>query len=458
MKKSFLVLGLALAAVGCKQEVPVDYAIVEGNITNFEGKELAINHLSGDFKNKINIGQDGSFVDTLKTKAGTFALTDGKNRVQFYLDKGDRIKVSYDAADASSSLNFEGSAAGTAKYYEAKIELSKELKVGTQNIYTLEEEAFLEHINKIKDAHLELLAGDATLSESFKALETSNIGYEYLNQVNNFELYHGYYTNNREFKASENISNQLKDVSLEDETAYNFSPAYKGLVVGTYNQQASELVKQDSIEQGVALLKAIATNGNQAIKDELLYNNAKVYLSYSEDPKSVFDLYMTHAKDEERRSEIQKDYEKILTLAEGNPSPQFTDYENIKGGTTSLEDLKGKYVYIDVWATWCGPCKREIPFLKELEADFHGKNIEFVSVSIDKEEDHDKWVAMVEEKELGGIQLFADNDWNSQFVQDYMIKGIPRFILVDPQGNIVNSNAARPSSEEIREVFNGLDI
>ena len=76
--------------------------------------------------------------------------------------------------------------------------------------------------------------------------------------------------------------------------------------------------------------------------------------------------------------EIQ--YKRIKAIAKliGTPSPAF-DYENHKGGTTSLESLKGKYVYIDVWATWCGPCIAQIPFLKELEKEYHGKNIEFVS-------------------------------------------------------------------------------
>ncbi|WP_224491075.1 TlpA family protein disulfide reductase [Robertkochia flava] len=457
MKKTLFVLGLAVLTLGCKQESKVDYAILEGNISNFKGKELAINDLSGAFRGKITLKEDGSFIDTLKSASGTYMLSDGKNKMQFYLEEGDRLKVNYDAAN-SATLTFDGSAAATATYYEAKKKKSQDLEVGAQNIYTLDEEAFLATLNEVKKAHQDLLTASTSLSASFKNLEEANINFEYLNQVNNYELYHGYYTNNREFKASEKIHALLKEVNMGDPEAYRFSTAYKSLLTGTYNQKAAELVEKDSLPQPLALLKAISENPNDGIKNNLLFENAKVYLSYSEEPKTYFEFYMANATDEEQKAEIRKDYEKLMTLSEGNPSPEFTDYENYAGGTTSLENLKGKYVYIDVWATWCGPCKREIPFLKTLEADYHNRNIEFVSISIDSREDHDKWQKMVADLELGGVQLFADNDWESQFIQDYMIKGIPRFILLDPQGNIVNSNAPRPSSDEIRNVFETLEM
>ena len=154
---------------------------------------------------------------------------------------------------------------------------------------------------------------------------------------------------------------------------------------------------------------------------------------------------------------MQSMYKESLLMKKlnGNPSPSFA-YENHKGGVTKLEDFKGKYVYIDVWATWCGPCRAEIPFLKKTEEKYHGKNIEFVSISIDKLKDKDKWRAMVDDKQLGGVQLFADNDWNSQFVKDYGINGIPRFILIGPDGNIVNANADRPSSADLDKVLSEL--
>lgn len=136
----------------------------------------------------------------------------------------------------------------------------------------------------------------------------------------------------------------------------------------------------------------------------------------------------------------------------GKSSPSF-DYENHKGGKTKLEDLKGKLVYVDVWATWCGPCRAEIPHLKKLEADYHGKDIAFVSISVDALKDHDKWQKFVTDKELGGIQLFADNSWQSEFVTGYQITGIPRFILIGKQGEIINADAPRPSSADIHSLL-----
>lgn len=138
--------------------------------------------------------------------------------------------------------------------------------------------------------------------------------------------------------------------------------------------------------------------------------------------------------------------------------PTSFDYYNYNVGKTKLKDLEGKYVYIDIWATWCGPCIAEIPDLKEKEKKYHDKNIEFVSISIDEMKDNDKWKKIVEEKELGGIQLLADNAWKSQFVKDYKINGIPRFILIDPSGKIVSADAPRPSDDKLVKTFDDLSI
>lgn len=152
-----------------------------------------------------------------------------------------------------------------------------------------------------------------------------------------------------------------------------------------------------------------------------------------------------------------------LKLAKGKPSPKFNNYVNYKGGKSSLDSFKGKYVYIDVWATWCNPCIAEIPALKSLEKKYHNKNIRFVSISIDDKRTAGswdnafaKWKKMVKEKELTGTQLYAGQD--IEFMKEYLVTGIPRFILIDPKGNIVNPNAPRPSNPALENLFKELGI
>lgn len=156
-------------------------------------------------------------------------------------------------------------------------------------------------------------------------------------------------------------------------------------------------------------------------------------------------------------SYYKKNYESNLAKSKLNNSQSAPfDYENHKGGKTKLEDFKGKYVYIDVWATWCGPCRAEIPALKKIEEKYHDKNIEFVSISVDVDKDHEKWKNFVNEKQLGGVQLFADKNWNSDFMKFYGVNSIPRFILIDPSGKVLKSDAARPSSPELQKVLDSL--
>jgi thiol-disulfide isomerase/thioredoxin len=133
---------------------------------------------------------------------------------------------------------------------------------------------------------------------------------------------------------------------------------------------------------------------------------------------------------------------------EGEPALDF-NYLDTDGNELSLASFKGKLVYVDVWATWCGPCKAEIPSLQKLEADYHGKDITFMSVSVDT--DKEAWEKMVADKELGGIQLWADG-W-SKITKDYAIFGIPRFMLFDAEGNVISTNAPRPSSDDIRKLL-----
>ena len=144
--------------------------------------------------------------------------------------------------------------------------------------------------------------------------------------------------------------------------------------------------------------------------------------------------------------------ENANSIKKGADSPKF-NYPDTNGKNVSLDDFKGKYVYVDVWATWCGPCKGEIPFLKKLDKEYKDKKIVFVSLSIDEMKNKDKWLKMVKDENLQGVQIMADKAWNSDFVKAYNIRGIPRFILIDKEGKILNDNAPRPSNPNLKELL-----
>jgi thiol-disulfide isomerase/thioredoxin len=122
------------------------------------------------------------------------------------------------------------------------------------------------------------------------------------------------------------------------------------------------------------------------------------------------------------------------------------------GHTVSMKDFKGKVIFIDVWATWCGPCKEQIPYLKEIEEEYKdNKDIVFVGISIDRLSDRGKWVKMIQKENMGGIQLL--DDLGKTFSKPYKIDAIPRFLLIDKQGNWIEIRCPRPSDKEALKVY-----
>jgi thiol-disulfide isomerase/thioredoxin len=141
-------------------------------------------------------------------------------------------------------------------------------------------------------------------------------------------------------------------------------------------------------------------------------------------------------------------------LSKGRPSYNFS-FPDTKGDPVAMKDLKGKVVLVDAWATWCVPCREEIPHLKKLEEEFHDKNVAFVSISFDEVKDKDKWKKQVRDENLTGIQLFAAGFKNAM-AEFYKISGIPRFLVFDQEGKIVSIDAPRPSDPQLKNLLEEL--
>lgn len=161
------------------------------------------------------------------------------------------------------------------------------------------------------------------------------------------------------------------------------------------------------------------------------------------------DRYLPLLPDEKIRSRMRNhEHRPQGGMRQGEKAPNLI-FQDIEGRLHSMTELLGKWVYVDIWATWCVPCKAEIPSLKALEEKYKKSNVVFVSISIDK--NHATWKRFVKDKQLGGLQLWA-GDW-SELPSEMELGSVPRFLLIDPRGNWFDSNAPRPSSTEIQRFF-----
>jgi thiol-disulfide isomerase/thioredoxin len=138
-------------------------------------------------------------------------------------------------------------------------------------------------------------------------------------------------------------------------------------------------------------------------------------------------------------------------LMPGRPAYNF-EMRDTNDKTVSLQDLKGNVVVVDAWATWCGPCKEQIPYLKKMEDEFEGRKVKFVSISLDEEKSKEAWANMVKDKQMGGIQLFGKG-FSGDFAKFYAIQAIPRFLVFDKNGKIITCDAPRPSDPALKQML-----
>jgi thiol-disulfide isomerase/thioredoxin len=234
---------------------------------------------------------------------------------------------------------------------------------------------------------------------------------------------------------------------------------YSNMVNKYVMYKLSKEIKMDDFQAKPALerfeqmFSIIDTNiTNAEIRDYLKHNELIEELQFGKfyEYGDVVNKFIADCKTDGYKNKISGIYNNKMKLAPGKPAPMFK-YKDIKGKEFGLEDFKGKLVYIDFWATWCGPCKHELPYLETLQDEYKGKKIVFISLSVD--DDMAAWENMVKEKKMKGVQLHADGAWASTAAVEYQVKGIPTFYMIDGNSNILVPNAPRPSSEEIRPLI-----
>lgn len=444
MKK--IVLGVTLLAtmVACNKKT--EYAVIAGKLATPNGA-LAL-YTDGELVKDIVVNADGTFRDTIREmQQNQYNLVDKTQRasIPLYLKDGTNLNI-----EVQTNLQ-ESKITGTdAELTNFLISSQKDLatKLGMQ-VYMQNPTEFKASVKTIFEDIKKDVEG-RKLDKEFTENRKKWADYTFLELLSQYPDAHQYVTQSSEpVQLPEDFFAEKKGLNFDNAEDFKIG-AYKRLVFAEFFDNIKDPNNEKEIQ---GLFDRISALKSENIKAGLAKELISFLTPKTTTKELIYNFVSKNIKDEKVKAEAKTQYEKVQKLAVGSPAPTF-NYENYNGGTTKLEDLRGKLVYIDVWATWCGPCRAEIPFLLALEKEFHGKNVEFVSISVD--EDKAKWKQFVEQQGLKGVQLFADKAWDSQFVQDCLIQGIPRFILIDKEGKIIDIDAPRPSSVEIKEIITKL--
>lgn len=198
---------------------------------------------------------------------------------------------------------------------------------------------------------------------------------------------------------------------------------------------------------------------NNANKKNMYLTIGNMFFMYQPDDSTV-EVFMEKVKPYIADAPtVQAAFSKIIEerakiVKDGSPLPCDPILIAPDGSKTTLSaELQGKVVYIDIWATWCGPCCREIPFMEKVVEKFKGNDkIRFISISED--EDRDAWLEKLDRDKPEWPQFIFDQKTGIEFRKAMSINGIPRFLLIGHDGRFIAVDAMRPSNENIVATLN----
>lgn len=260
-------------------------------------------------------------------------------------------------------------------------------------------------------------------------------------------------------------------------------------VKGSQDQALYQKMNQ-ALTQEMMTMLAISLSGedkqsDEALKDSLgvLFINAKTHT------KQVFDSIVDHHTDSYVSAmiindhfakdcsvaELEAKYQRLsdrvknsslggkirATLATlkatgiGQVAPDFT-LQTPEGGSLTLSSLRGKCVLVDFWASWCGPCIRELPNIKKVYEKYHSRGFEVVSISLDDKMAN--WTKAIEKHQIPWLHVSSLKGWKCPVAQLYHVTGVPAMYLLDAEGRIVTDNARGEALEqEVSKLCKGVD-
>ena len=380
-----------------------------------------------------------------------FRIFHGQESLLLYMEEGDNAALSFEGHDLKGTYVFEGEKAPAVKYLN-----TVSLVALPDQDYALPFDEYKTRMDaKAVDAVKLLKANGLSSAGDFEENEEDRIRYSYAAPLIMYPMAHRIMTGNMEYQPGEDYYDVIESYVVEDERLACLDE-YRAFVAEAMHILDPEGRGTTSVyPKTVAQMKYAADRlSDPVVKEIILHHIAAAYVDNFgvKDISEMENIYHTYVRDTLLTSSFAKKYERWDLSRPGKRSPGFRA-PDVDGKVHTLADFRGKYVYIDMWATWCGPCKREMPYLKALEEEFKDAEIVFVGLSVDK--DKAAWENMVRQGELTGVQLYLGT--GSRFQEGYRVEAIPRFILLDKEGVIISNDMSRPSAKETAETLRNLE-
>ena len=446
MMKSYFIAGLALAAMSCATAPKTVVSV------HVEGTQLpeSVKLITTDSTYSVALDSTGSaeiaLADACQAGYATFQLD--YIPVPAYIEPGKSFDLDLKVEGYTLTPTFTGEGAAKNIYLNENV-----LGRGSLD-FKAEEAPFIESLKKLESEMVARLDSQ-NFEPQFVQQEKRRLHYAVYAALPTYAVYHPYYAQKQDYKPGDAYYQALQEAIVEEPALLGTLEYEDALAAAVETMASKDLEAYDALAFLKSELAYVQANYKDAAVREFLVDHFVMeYVGrYGVDNLKEFaDIYNANVTSSDKQAAFKTLCDKWAKIAKGQPAPNFK-YLDINGKEVALADLAGKYVYIDVWATWCGPCRGEIPHLQKLEHQYAGKNIHFVSISCDQ--DKSAWEKMVKEDKLGGIQLHFGGD--EEFMDTFMITGIPRFILLDREGKILNANMTRPSNSETAKTFDALE-
>ena len=446
----------------CNNESLVQSSVIKGSLQQFDGLSVIIKSTSPYVlkTDTLNFDQSGTFsynIDIDKPAYYTIQISEASTQenasVLIYVRPGDSVIFSgHNTTDLKNTIEFNGDAPIYNDFLHRSVKISTDFKRNIMSVLGRNEETAMAVLDSIRGLHATELAGlqnsNSNIDEYFLKIEKARALYEWAIYHNLYPDYYEYINKGIKLTTSPEFDTYLAETNINNEELINlplyisFVERYIGKQYSAYNDKTTRNKYPSFAYYQIETIDK--TIENQKIKNILLHKSISQQVQYEgiKDYDTYWDLLVEKCTNKDFIADITSSLSAWQHLKKGEPIAEV-EMTDTTGNKVQFADFKGKWIYIDVWATWCNPCIAEIPVLKELEEKFREQDIVFMSISVDTKQE--PWKKMVIEKELKGVQVWAGQ--NAILKDFYKVYGIPRFMIFDPEGNIYQASAERPSMD-----------